>query len=63
MRNNERRICWPNPDEVCIEGGCIYCNDKPFKSVEEIEIYAEARYMLDSFRWAQTRNWNNAESR
>lgn len=22
-----RRICWPAPDEVCLQGGCGYCND------------------------------------
>jgi hypothetical protein len=21
----QRRICWPNPDATCLEGGCIYC--------------------------------------
>lgn len=63
MRKQERRICWPMPDEVCLEGGCIYCNDKPFKSVEDIRMYAEAGGLLDSFDYGQARNWNNAESR
>ena len=26
-----RRICWP-PDLTCLEGGCGYCEDHPFRS-------------------------------
>lgn len=63
MRKQERRICWPNPDEVCLEGGCMYCNDNPFKLVDDIEVYAEARDLMDSFIYGGSRNWNNAESR
>ena len=28
----ERKICWPKPDATCIEGGCLYCEDGPWKS-------------------------------
>lgn len=24
---DRRRICWPNPDVVCMQGGCTYCED------------------------------------
>jgi hypothetical protein len=31
---NERWLCWPDPDKVCLEGGCGYCvPDKVRKSV------------------------------
>ena len=25
-RGPQRWLCWPNPDKVCIEGGCGYCD-------------------------------------
>jgi len=37
-----RRICWPNPDATCLQGGCLYCNDHPFVNLNVIH------------RWAQT---------
>lgn len=36
-----RRICWPNPDATCLEGGCTYCNEFPFKSIDVIGGYAK----------------------
>lgn len=38
---DERRICWPEPDWCCLEGGCGYCNDGPWKYVSIIKAYAE----------------------
>ncbi|ANA86043.1 hypothetical protein BH766_gp74 [Gordonia phage Demosthenes] len=35
-----RRICWPNPDATCLEGGCGYCNDEKFQKLEDISDYA-----------------------
>lgn len=35
-----RRICWPEPDATCLEGGCGYCVDEPFRSVKTIEKWA-----------------------
>lgn len=35
-----RRICWPDPDAVCLEGGCGYCRDADFHT------YAEIRHWL-----------------
>ena len=35
-RKIERRICWPLFDKVCLEGGCSYCNDHPFRKVSTI---------------------------
>ena len=36
----KRRICWPTPDATCLHGGCGYCNDQPFKSLNVIRKYA-----------------------
>jgi hypothetical protein len=36
-----RRICWPNPDATCLQGGCIHCSDHPYRSVDKIKRYAE----------------------
>jgi hypothetical protein len=35
-----RRICWPNPDATCLEGGCSYCDAWDFRSIREIREYA-----------------------
>lgn len=37
----ERRICWPDPDRVCLEGGCGYCNQHVFRDLDEIQRWAE----------------------
>lgn len=36
-----RKICWPNPDATCLEGGCGYCNNYQFRKIEEIKEYAK----------------------
>lgn len=36
-----RRICWPNPDATCLEGGCTYCADQSFVSGVKIALYIE----------------------
>lgn len=36
-----RRICWPNPDATCLEGGCLYCNDYPYRDIEDIRAWAQ----------------------
>jgi len=28
----KRRICWPKFDKVCLQGGCGYCDDHPFRT-------------------------------
>jgi hypothetical protein len=42
----QRRICWPNPDATCLEGGCLYCNDYPFRNRSEIEKYVGSAGVL-----------------
>lgn len=36
----KRRICWPTPSATCLHGGCGYCNDYPFRSLNAIRKYA-----------------------
>lgn len=57
----KRRICWPNPDSVCLQGGCTHCNDKPFRDLEQIRRYAEANGMAESYRYGCVLRRGNAE--
>jgi len=41
-----RRICWPNPDATCMEGGCIHCADQRFVSGAKIAIFVEMNPIL-----------------
>jgi hypothetical protein len=42
-RRTRRRICWPNPDTVCLEGGCSYCNENPFRGLAVIRRWIDAQ--------------------
>lgn len=37
-----RKICWPDFDYVCLEGGCGYCqdDDRPWITRTQIELRA-----------------------
>lgn len=75
--SEQRRICWPDPDATCIEGGCIYCNSYPFRSVEGIRRYCVRNQQLkhrasprlelvnamQAFNYGKHNNWFNVESR
>jgi hypothetical protein len=38
------RICWPDPDKVCIQGGCLWCQDAEAKTeVKRVEILVEKK--------------------
>lgn len=41
-RAPRRRICWPEFDATCLEGGCIHCDDHPYRSMTTIERAARA---------------------
>lgn len=72
----QRRICWPNPDLTCLEGGCGYCNTYRFRDVASI-LRAVKRGLVNktnrgngtegdamrSFRYGERHRWNNAEWR
>jgi hypothetical protein len=36
MARRKLRICWPKPDDVCVEGGCAHCGDAELMPVREI---------------------------
>lgn len=72
----QRRICWPNPDLTCLEGGCGYCNKYRFRDTMSIlrairrgEVRQTNRGngtagdAMWSFRYGERHGWNNAESR
>lgn len=42
----KRRICWPDPDATCLNGGCWYCNSHPFRSLRSIRAWAERAGVL-----------------
>jgi hypothetical protein len=44
-----RPICWPNPDEVCLQGGCIYCVEGPTKTEAQVRAYAATVNRMDAF--------------
>lgn len=41
MDVQKRRICWPDPDATCLEGGCIHCEDHRPRSLAVIRRWAE----------------------
>lgn len=59
----QRRICWPNPDAVCLQGGCLYCDYYPFRDVDTIRRYADRRGLLKDFLWGQEWGWPNIAKR
>jgi hypothetical protein len=70
----ERRICWPNPDATCLNGGCSYCNDHPFRTLASIERYARKAGVLPhrgngeddalhAFQYGYSNQFFNAETR
>lgn len=41
-----RRICWPDPDATCLNGGCWHCNTQPFRSLNTIRRWASKAGVL-----------------
>lgn len=37
-----RRICWPDPDAICLEGGCGYCQHEPPRAKADVDRYLAA---------------------
>ncbi|HEX4502160.1 MAG TPA: hypothetical protein VH187_13570 [Scandinavium sp.] len=71
----ERRICWPEFDATCLEGGCMYCNDNPFKSLNAIRSKVlkmkvthnrgdgKERDSMDALMYGIRHNFFNADTR
>lgn len=69
-----RRICWPDPDATCLEGGCIHCNGHRMRSVNVIRRYAERAGVLrnravgekpaiEAFRWGEDSGWPDVDTK
>jgi radical SAM superfamily enzyme len=69
---DKRRICWPNPDATCLEGGCIHCNDARLRSINVIREYAAKAGILpnrakgvrdawSAFKYGERINWPNID--
>lgn len=62
-----RRICWPDPDRLCLMGGCGDCNKHPFKALGRIKHYlrhapVEKREGLkEAHTYGLDRNFQTAE--
>jgi hypothetical protein len=56
-----RRICWPTPDSVCLQGGCLWCNDYPFRTLREVRQYAFANDMLAALNYGERQFFLNTE--
>lgn len=59
----KRRICWPEFDVVCLQGGCLWCNDNEFRTITTIrEAIPEDRDDLwDAFNEGRNHDWRKAQ--
>jgi hypothetical protein len=62
----KRKSCWPNPDKVCLQGGCIHCVDGKWVAEEQIRSYAEKddelfKAFLEGMRSPLRFEWSNSE--
>lgn len=56
--NSRIRICWPDPDFICLQGGCIHCADSNrVISVVAVARYAEKQELDEEFAYGLERNW------
>lgn len=54
----QRMICWPDPDQICLQGGCIYCADGPathWVAEHELDTYAKEKGWLSDLAYG----WGN----
>lgn len=62
-----RRICWPDPDRLCLMGDCGDCNKHPFRALGRIKHYlrhapVEKRDGLkEAHTYGLDHNFNTAE--
>lgn len=69
----QRRICWPDFDATCLEGGCGYCNTNRFRDVAAIERAVKRGLgsrgngtdadLEKAFKWGVRHHFANAETR
>lgn len=51
-----KKICWPNPDVVCLQGGCVHCSYGEWVKVTTILAYAKKDEALYKAYLEGTRN-------
>jgi hypothetical protein len=53
------RICWPDPDKVCLQSGCIHCQDSLYRlRVTAVAEYASQYGMDEDFAYGLGVNWS-----
>lgn len=55
-------ICYPNPDIVCLEGGCTHCDDSgTWWMLEALQAYAYERdhHHLKAYWYGSDHGWHN----
>lgn len=48
-----------NPDRICLQGGCLFCDAGKFQSVKSLKKYAIKNDMLDDFEYGLRQGWPN----
>jgi hypothetical protein len=59
------KICWPKPDEVCLQGGCSYCRESNFVELPAVREYARERgpKFVAGLNYAEERGFPNQSYR
>lgn len=52
-----------DPDQVCLQGGCGYCNFGTFKTVEWLRNYAARHGWTTDFNYGFDHGWPNREKK
>lgn len=58
----KRWICWPDPDAVCLEGGCGHCVDHELVALSRVAAYARAHGLVEHFVYGALRRAREVRS-
>jgi hypothetical protein len=56
------RLCYPNPDIVCLEGGCIHCdNSATWWTIDALRVWAykKSQHHWTSFIYGRDHMWHS----
>lgn len=57
-------MCYPNPDVVCLEGGCIHCVDSDtWWTLGALQKYAEDNDMVKALEFGDRHFWWNLKKK
>lgn len=48
-----------DPDKVCLQGGCLYCNGGTYKTVSWLENYSVRKKLEKDFNYGARTGWPN----